>query len=277
MIPPHTWILKRPGIIIPVFFLSLVTVSGQFSWQGTSVHSLGDTFVTHQGYCSVIHNQAGLGYIRRNSLSLQHSRPFIINDLGISSLCAQFRTVNGALGISFSTYGITGLKYTSAWFSYGMKLYNNITAGIGLHFWNSSIAEKMLFKPGISCAMGIQAKINDRFVIGAHLFHPVGWYSDIPELRCGQLIISSGCSYTFFKMVTYYCDLQFMSVNRIKSCHGLKLKIKERLEILLGMHNQPFSISGGISVFHKNWTLQAAFEYLTDSGVTPSSSFSYAW
>jgi len=277
MIAPQKWILKRPGIIIPVFFLSLVTVSGQISWQGTYVNSLGDTFVTQQGYCSTIHNQAGLGYIERHSISLQHSRPFIMNDLGISSLCAQSRTEGGALGISFSTHGITGLRYTSAWISYGMSLHHGITAGIGLHFWNSSITEQMLYKPGISCAMGIQAKINDRLVIGAHLFHPVGWYTDIPEIRSGQLIISSGCSYTFFKMVTYYCDLQFMSEYRIKSCHGLKLKFKEQLEILFGMHNRPFSISGGITIFHTNWILQAAFEYMMDSGHIPSSSLSYAW
>jgi hypothetical protein len=200
-----------------------------------------------------------------------------LKELGISSFCAQFRAAGGALGVSFATFGLTGLRYTSAWISYGMRLDPGISAGIGLHFWNSSLTEKMFYCPGISCAMGFRAKINDRLVIGAHLFHPVGWHAEKPEIRNGQLIISSGCSYTFFLIVTYYCDLQIMSKNHIKSCHGLKLKLKDQLDLLFGMHNLPFTVSGGITIFNINWTLQVGFEYIMDSGTIPSSSLSYAW
>ncbi|MEN8229924.1 MAG: hypothetical protein ABFS38_17320 [Bacteroidota bacterium] len=277
MISPQKWILKRPGIVIPVFFLSLTPVSGQIQWKEAAVAALGNSFVTRPGLCNASHNQAGLGWIDRNSLSLQHSRPFILKELGISSLCAQIHAGEGTFGTTLSTYGITGLRETSAWISYGMKLHPGITAGLGIHFWCSTIPEQLLYHIGFSFAAGIQAKVNDQLFIGAHVLHPAGWNAITPGMRLDRMVISAGFSYTFFQTVSYYSDLRILSENHIQSCHGIELKLSERIEFLLGMHNHPFSISWGVAFLLDNWTLHAAFEYLIDSGSTPFSSITYAW
>lgn len=276
MIFPQKWNLRRPGILLPVFFLSLIPVNGQISWQEASVTSLGNTFVTRTGYCLARHNQAGLGWIDRNTVSLQHSRPFTLNELGISTLSAQILAGGGAFGTTLSSVGIAGLRQTSAWISYGMKLQQRITVGLGLHFWNSSIPDQMFFNPGFSFALGIRAKINDQFVLGAHVLHPLGWYADSPGPVNDGMVISMGCSYTFFQIISYYFDLQLIPEYQIQSCHGIQLKFKERAEMLLGMHNKPFSISGGVAVNFPKWTLYIAYEYIIDSGYMPSSSFTYA-
>ena len=277
MISPQKWILKRPGLVIPVFFLSLIPVMGQIYWQEASVASLGNSFVTRKGLCNARHNQAGLGWIDVNSVSLQHSRPFIVKELGISSLSAQIHAGEGAFGTTLSTFGITGLRETSAWISYGMKLHSGITAGLGIHFWSSSIPDQMLYHTGFSFAAGMQAKVNDQLFIGAHVLHPAGWNIEKPGRRNEQMVISAGFSYTFFQTITYYSDLQIMPENHIQTCHGMELKFSERIGFLLGMHNRPFSISGGVAIIHANWTLHAAFEYMIDSGSTPFSSLTYAW
>ncbi len=274
---PQMWNLKRPGIVLPVFFLSLIPLIGQIYWQEASVASLGNTFVTRSGYCNARHNQAGLGRIDVNTVSLQHIRPFILNELGISTLSAQILAGEGAFGATLSSFGILGLRQTSAWISYGMKLQHGITAGLGIHLWSSTIPDKVFFHPGFSFALGIQARINDLIVIGAHVNHPVGWYSDNPGQGNDPMVISIGGSYTFFQTITYYSNLQLFSETQIQSCHGIKLKFKERVELLLGMHNRPISISGGVATIFPNWNLYIAFEYIIDSGPIPSSSFTYAW
>jgi len=277
MIFPQMWSLKRPGILIPVFFLSLFPVSAQISWQEAVVASLGGTCVTRPGFCNSGHNQAGLGWIDRSSIAVEHARPFLIRDLDISSLSTQHRVGEGALGTMLSSFGITGLKYTSAWISYGLKLHPKLAAGLGLHFWNTSIREQFLYHPGFSCAMGIQVRINEQLMIGGHVLHPIGWYSNIPVQRNQQMVISAGCSYTLFQTITYYADLHFKNENQIQMCHGVELKMNERFGLMLGMHDQPFSVSAGLMLAHSNWILHAAFEFMIDSGGIPYSSLAYAW
>jgi len=92
MISPPGWMLKRPGILIPVFFLSLVygPVIGQVQWPGTAAAALGNSYVCRQGYMCTIQNQAGLGFIEQSSISIQHGRPYLLKELGISSISGQF-------------------------------------------------------------------------------------------------------------------------------------------------------------------------------------------
>ncbi len=277
MIFPNYWNLKRPGMLIPVFFLSLLPARGQYSWKESSVASLGNTFVTRPGFACANHNQAGLAWLEQNTISLQHARPFTMKELGISSIAAQVATAGGTLGAAVGTFGITGLRQTDLWISYGMKLHREVSAGAGIHCWSFSSAKEALFNPGISLALGIQAMLSNRFRIGAHVFHPVGWSTGPNSARKSQMILSTGFSWDFIQGGTYYQDLRFTSGPSLQTCHGLEITFKQRFEILFGMHNHPFSVSGGITLFLASWTLQVAFEMMTDSGGSPYSSFTYGW
>lgn len=277
MISLQKWNLKRPGLMIPVFFLSLFPVSGQLSWPEASVAACGGCFVARSGYTVARYNQAGLGWIDQNSISLQHSLPFIISGLSISSISGQIQVGEGAFGATFSKFGIRGLSSSSAWISYGMKLHPGITAGMGIHLWTHSIPEQVIFHPGFSCAIGIQAKINEKLFIGGHILHPVYWTANEYSQQVQFMVISVGCAYTFFQSTTFHSDLHVMSGKKIQMCHGIVLENQESIKILLGMHNMPMAISGGIELVHLHWTIHISFEYMIDSGSTPSSSLSYAW
>ncbi len=274
---PRMWKLKRPGIAFSVFFLSLISSIGQISWQEASVISLGNTFVSRSGYCNARHNQAGLGWIDMNTVTLQHSLPFTMNELGISTMSAQILVGEGAFGTTLTSFGISGLRQTSAWISYGMKLQHGVTAGLGIHVWSLTIPDQLFFHPGFSFGIGIQVKINDQFVLGGHVLHPIGWNATGTGSWDDQMVISIGCSYTFFQIIAYYSNLKLLSKYQIQSCHGIGLNFKDRVELMLGMHNRPFSISGGVATFFSNWNLNVAFEYIIDFGTIPSSSFTYAW
>lgn len=277
MISPQKWNLKRPGLLIPVFFLSLIPMSAQLPWPEASIAAIGGCFAARSGYTNARYNQAGLGRINKNSISLQHSLPFIINGLGISSVSGQIQVGEGAFGAAFTTFGIRGLSTSSAWISYGMKLHPGITAGIGIHLWNHSIPERVIFNPGFSCALGIQARVNEKLVIGGHVLHPFYWTANEQSQQAQFMVISAGCSYTFFQSTTFLSDLHIMPDRKIQLCYGLALDIRESIKILFGMHNMPVAISGGIETVHLHWTIHISFEYLIDSGSTPSTSLSYAW
>lgn len=268
MISPHLWKLKRPGFVLPVFFLCLFSGSGsgQTPVPESAVAALGRTFVCRSNYMSASQNQAGLGWAESHSLSLQHSRPFM--ELGISALAARLKLEKGALGMALSSYGIRGLRQSSLWISYGMRLSPQLSAGLGMQVQSSSIPEKSFYHPGLDLAMGIQVKISDQWVLGAHI---------ASEHYRQVICLSTGCAFTFFNSATVYAELHLRTGRRIQLSQGLEWAIRDRISLMTGISNLPLCWSGGLALRQSKWVIHLAFQYINQSGSIPYSSFHYAW
>jgi hypothetical protein len=277
MIFPPVWKVTRPGFLIPVFFLWFCAVSGQHAWHEAAVSATGGTFVARHVISDGRYNQAGLGWTARHSVSLQHAQPFMTGELAIASLSFLLPAGKGGFGTTFSTLGIKGYRQTSAWISYGMKLHPGFSAGLGLHIWNTGIPGEMIHHFGVSCALGIQVRLSGDLCLAGHVMHPLSWSDLEPELESRKMMISAGGSYTFFRTATYHTDLHCHPSGYLQWCHGLEISRAKTMRFLLGMHNRPVSLSGGISLEYHRWSATIALEYLFDTGTTPSSSLTYAW
>ncbi len=279
MIFPLLWTLKRPGWMIPVFFLlpAQLSVSGQHDWHESGSAALGGAFVTREGYSCAGWNQACLGAIEQHSLSLQHSRPYLLKELGQSSLSGQFTTGNGALGLYLSSHGIKGLRQSSFWLSYGMKLHPNVAAGMGIHLWNSSMAEHLFHASGISFAMGIRARINPQWVLGAHIKHPASWNSRAPAYTHTSMSLATGFSYTFLKSAIIYSEIHIIPPRGISLVEAIEWPLGKGFIMSAGFSSKPISLCWGISLSHSHWRLQFSFQYRSHSGTVPLSTLSHVW
>jgi len=279
MISPLAWILKRPGLLIPVFFLQAAQglVRGQNYWPEASSAALGGAYVTRAGFFSASLNQAGLGEREKHSLSLQHSRPYLLRELGQTSLSGQFIAGKGGLGIVLSTQGIKGLRQSSLWLSYGMRLSPGLCAGLGMHFWNSSMPEQVLYASGVSFALGIRARINQAWTLGAHVLHPASWDSLPLPPATPSMIIAAGFSYTFMKSASMYSEIHVKPEQGIVLVEGLEWHLKEGFSMSTGFSDKPLSFSWGLSLLHSLWNIQFAFQYRVSSGTVPLASLSHAW
>jgi len=265
--------------MIPVFFLlsNQAPVSSQDIWQETSTAALGGAFVTRAGHACAGLNQAGLGWRDQHSLSLQHSRPYLLRELGQSSISGQFLTGGGALGVSLSTQGIKGLRQSSFWISYGLKLTPDISAGVGIHLWNSSLADHVFYASGMGLALGIQATIQSHWTIGAHVLHPASWSSlSLPNAQPG-MILSAGFSYTFLESATLFSEIRAFRRLGIILAEGLEWQLNTRVSMRMGFSNKPTTFTWGISLFLRPWNIQFAFQYRSHSGMIPHTSLSHAW
>jgi hypothetical protein len=279
MISPPGWIVRRPGLLIPVFFLALAhaTVSCQEQWPEASSAALGSCQVTMQGFSCTNLNQAGLGFIEQSSISIQHSMPFLIKELGLSSITGQFKTGSGAVGIALASRGIRGFRQTSMWLSYGMRLHSHISAGVGIHFWNSTIAEQALFAPGVSVALGLQLRINDQWTLGGSLFHPAGWSAIPMENVQIRSTISAGFTYSFLGAGRFFSEIHIHSLNGISLRNGLEWILKQHTCLRTGVYFRPFTFSGGTSLKFTKWVLEFSFQYRPESGMSPLTALTYAW
>lgn len=277
MNPPQMRMIKRPGIWIPVFFLCFVPGAGQSPWKGLPFPAHGGSLAASGGYGSVVQNQAGLGWAMDHSLTILHTRPYLLRELGISSICGQFQTGRGGVGVSFSTLGIPGFRYSEGWVSCGLQIHEVLCAGLGIHFWNTGTAERILHHPGISFALGVQAHASDRLALGAHVFHPAGWPPGPSQTGTGEMMVTAGGAWTLYGDISLYGDLQFTPDGLPVLHHGVALEMDGRILIFNSYIYRPFSISGGIRFILGPLTIHAAFSYRLDAGSTPFSSITYAW
>ena len=279
MIYPRRWMLKRPGRMIPVFFLLSFQASlcSQIIWQEASTAALGGAFVTRAGEACAGLNQAGLGWRDQHSVSLHHSRPYLLREIGQSSLSGQFLTGAGALGVLLITQGIRGLRQSSCWLSYGMKLSPDISAGVGIHLWNSSLPDQVFYASGMGLALGIQARIQSQWTLGAHVLHPASWNSlSLPNALPG-MVLSAGVSCTFLESATLFSEIRAFHRLGIILVEGLEWDLNARASMRMGFSNKPSTFSWGISVLLDPWNIQFAFQYRSHSGMIPHTSLSHAW
>jgi hypothetical protein len=201
----------------------------------------------------------------------------LLKELGSSTLSGQFLTGTGALGISLASQGLTGFRQTSLWLSYGMRLNSDISAGVGLHFWNSTIAEQVIYAPGISFALGLQIRINDQWRLGGGLFHPAGW-SDIPGLSFQKMMtMALGFSYSFLSTGLLYSEIHITSEKGMILCSGLEWSLTQHTRFRTGVSTGPFTFSWGISLGFIRWIMDFSFQYRVNSGVMPLTSLTHAW
>jgi hypothetical protein len=277
MIKPLQWKQKRPGITIPVFFLSLCPIFAQWHSPGTLSAALGGTRIMRTSYCDAAHNQANLGIIKRHSVSLHHAQPYLSTDLAFSSLALQWQTRNGGLGLSLSSYGIKGFRHTSMWLGYGLPLSKSMTAGIGIHYWSASIREKIIFHPGLGCAMGLRIHLNEKLSMGLHVQHPLSWSHTSNNQVFDSPVLSTGAEYIIFQTITIFSEIRYSFSNGLQIHHGIALRLKDRVDLMIGYQNLPRTLSAGLSVQGNHWIVQIASRFITETGITPHASVIHAW
>ena len=158
-----------------------------------------------------------------------------------------------------------------------MKLHSGVSAGLGIHLWTWSIPEKILHQPGVSFALGIQARINKQWMIGAHVLHPASWSASNTETQKQAMLISVGISYIFFHTATCYSEIHVRSEGHIQLSNGIEWSLNKSTMLMIGMHNGPFTCTAGISVHQSRWILHLAFQCVRDTGTIPYTSLHYAW
>lgn len=265
MIRPRKWIRWRPGFFIPVFFLSCFSTRGQDFLPDARSAAMGTCFVSLSGEASASLNQAGLGRIDQSSFALHHARPFITSGLDIISLSLQFALKNGGPGLSLSTLGIPGMRQTTAWLSYGLKLHPRLYAGVGIQLKATGTEGEVFYQTGAGFALGIQFLFRDELIISFHL--------SSREV----LTLNTGFSYYFYETARFHTEIRVRNGRAVQWCNGMEIEISENLSFLMGLHNQPWSFSAGISLDHKRWLISLAGTYCMDAGSTPHSTLGHVW
>ncbi len=283
------FIQKRPGLLLPVFFLSLLAADGQQNRPEEVASLAGGTFISSISYHSAWGNQAGLAPTDHFAICIRHCRPALQPDMGISSfgLRLPFRRNHkrngrqkghrGGFGFSLTGCGIPGYRYTSGWFSCGAELHPSLAAGVGLHTWFGSVGGDLFHHPGAGCALGILFKATPSLTLAGHLYHPFHWQPDQPGIKRDPLSITAGVALRPFPETACHAEVKVDREKGLQFAGGMEMSPSEKIRMILAMEIHPLKLAIGTEVILTRWHILTGFEYQLSRGPTPVIQLNHVW
>lgn len=268
--PLNKWALKRLGII-PVFFLSLFSgCRAQLYNTDASSIALAGCYSSGPGGSSDMYNEAGLGIKRPATYYVSHLRPFAIKELGLSSFGAQFHLFPGNIRAGVQHFGIPGYQQVNTSLGYGMKISENIFAGVGFRYYNTISQGKWSYLRALGLSGGVLFKAGELTWIGAHVINPVT-VNNYPEYGAiFPSIITLGIHREIYTSSSALAEISYHSESGFVSRIALRLHCSENIDLLGGYHSNPATLSMGTGITFPLFKLDFAFAYSLRCGVIPA-------
>lgn len=270
------WTTIRPEIIILVFFLSIFQpAAGQPLYPGTRSLALGGISAISTTPAQHHQNPAMLGHAQGPSFSAGHARPFVIKELGISSLESVITAHPGAFQFRIQTYGLKGYRIVFSDLGFGMALTERLTAGISFYYKNTFTPDQWNYLWNIAPGAGIHYTISSRTAVALLLNSPFSLknYHDYGPLLPSTL--STTLSHEIYQHTTLLTEATYSNAELLRVKAGLQYRLNQSVVLLSGYHSKPHSLSFGTVLELDALQIDVAFSWLASVGVTPAITLSY--
>jgi hypothetical protein len=266
----------RPEFIIPVFFLSFFQAgTGQSFLPGARSLALGSISSVGTSATNGLQNPALLGQAQNRSFTAGHARPFVIKELGISSLETIFTAHPGAFQFRVHAYGLKGYRIFSSELAFGMPLSERITAGVSFNYCNTVTSEQWNYLWSIAPGAGIHYTISPVTAVAILLNSPVsrGNYHGYGPLLPSALSI--GLSHEIYQHTTLLAEITYLTPELLRVKTGIEYRLNRSVVLLTGYHSEPHSLSFGSALELGMLHIDLAFCWMAIPGVTPAITLSY--
>jgi hypothetical protein len=265
-----------PGIIIPVFFLSFFhNLAGQSLFPGAQSLSLGKILsVSTYPQCAP-QTPALLGYTETNAFTAGHTRPFVIRELGISSLEAIIKASPGAFQLKTGSFGLKGFRIFSSELGFGMPLSEKISAGISFRYSNIFTSENWNYLWSLSPGAAIHYRVSPTTSMALLLNNPFspGNYSRYGPILPSSLSIS--VSHEVYLHTTLLAEVTHTNPGLLQLKTGLEYRLSGSILLRTGYHSEPHTLSFGTGLELGNLLLDLAFCWSATPGFTPAITLTY--
>lgn len=273
--PLIKWAIRRPGLI-PVFFLSaFFSLNGQLYLPDARSIAIGNILSVTGAESYPFTNPASLGIDPEYSFSIGQSLPFLIKNIGLSSIEGTIPLFPGSLHIALSSFGISGYRNFYHDLSYGLKLSEKLYAGIGFLYTHAAASRELNYLWSLSPKAGILFMPSPLLCFGIVVNSPVhvGNYPDYGPVF--PSLASIGCSREFYENCFILAEISCNSAGKLQYKMALDYFPGKWISICTGYHSSPHSISFGTHVNTKNLRIYFAFAWTAVPGITPAILLNY--
>lgn len=265
-------------IFISIFFFSCTIYSalGQFGEslaKGGQSLALAGSDAHIQGISSAFINQAGLAELNGLSAIANAQQQYGIAELNDISLAIGLQAgKSGAFGLTLASYGIDEYRESVVGICYARKIAKSLNIGARLSMLNVNIPNfSSRFLPIFD--LGAQANILPKLRLAAHLQSPIN--IEISDSYSVPTKMSLGFAYLPSDKLTLSLEAEKYIDRPFAVLVGVDYKVIELLSLRFGAGTTPGTISGGIGLHIKSWTIEGAVSNHEVLGFTSGVSLLY--
>lgn len=226
---------------------------------------------------STRNNQGSLGFVRKAEVGAFYENRFFVKELTQTGFAAAIPINKGTFGLSYSSLGYKLYRESQTTLSYGMKLGENISAGIGFDYLNTKIADIYGQSNAFTGSIGLTAKILPQLVISSHVYNP--FRAKITNYNNEKIptIFKFGAQYIFSKKVFLVAEAEKTSAQKLNIKGGIEYNPSNLIYIRVGGSTYPTQAAFGIGVNYNGLKIDLTSSYHSVLGFSPQIGLSYAF
>ncbi len=264
-----------------ILLLILIPIS-LFSSNGDGPIGPRSAALGHASSClfdvwSTRNNQGSLGFVRKAEVGAFYENRFFVKELTQTGFAVAMPVKKGTFGLSYSSLGYKLYRESQATLSYGMKLSENISAGIGFDYLNTKIGDIYGQANAFTGSIGLTAKILPQMVISSHVYNP--FRAKITNYNNEKVptIFKFGAQYIFSKKVFLIAEAEKTSAKKLNLKAGIEYNPSDLIYIRVGGSSYPTQASFGLGVNYNGLKIDMTTSYHTILGFSPQIGLSYAF
>lgn len=269
----------RKHLLAPLFLIFFHPVfSGNENLPvGARAAAIGNASVCLVDVWAVYHNQANLALYKNISAAVCYENRFLVKEMSLQAAAFVLPTKKlGTFGISYSGFGYSLYRESKYNLSYAMNFGPNFSAGIGMNYLNTFIAENYGRRGSFTVEAGIRAKVVKELVVAFHAYNLTrAKMADYNNERI-PTILRLGLQYDFSQKVLLSAEAEKDIDHKPRFKAGMEYRPAKLFYIRAGVASNPFvgSFGIGFSIADKV-NIDVASSLHPVLGLSPMASLSY--
>ncbi len=239
--------------------------------------ALGHSSLCLADVWSTRNNQGNLGYIRKSEAGAYYENRFFIKELSQSGFAMAAPVKKGTFGLCYSLLGYKLYRQTHVTASYGIKLTEAVSVGVGIDFLSTKIADIYGQTQTFTGSIGITAKVLPQLTISSHIYNP--FRSSLASYNNEKIptIIKFGAQYIFSKKVFIVAEAEKISAKKINIKAGIEYNPSPLFFLRAGGSSYPTQASFGIGINYHGLKIDMSSSYHSILGISPQIGLCYAF
>lgn len=262
--------------IIGMAALQPAFAGGEHLPVGARFAGMGNASITLSDLWSVRANQAGLAGLEHPIAGAYYQQHWLASDLAMQGLAFALPFGKGCFAVNANSFGKVDL-FTERQFglAYAMRLSDNVRVGVQLDYLDLRFGENYGSTSTVTAEAGVQAKLNDKLWIGAHLYNPTQAGLGGPYDEKSPAEFGAGLSYRFSDQVLLSAQAD-KDIDRGERYHvGLEYHPANVLFVRTGISTGPVQAHFGAGVHLKRLDMDLAVAARSQLGLTPMFTLNY--
>jgi hypothetical protein len=265
-------------ISLILVFSSLYSISQNNTIGGCSA-ALGGASSTLSDVWSTQNNQAGLGFVEKVQVGAYYENRFLIKELSYTAFCFAVPIKNkGAFGFTSTSFGYNVFRQSKFGLGYGIKLGENISAGIQMDYLYTQITDVAGYygkKGVITGEIGVQAKLTKQVIFAVHVFNPNSVKITSYNNEIIPAIMKAGLQYKISDKVAMLAEVEKGTYYKTNFKGGIEYQPAKDFFIRAGASSNPVQMAFGAGVNYQGLKLDLATSWHAVLGFTPQIGLSY--